>query len=151
MEEILQDAQGLCRAGTKCTERKVSIVAKEQNTKVIDAILSSSGSDASASKSRARRSRRVKGFQKSGASNGSLPELVMSAADVAALEEKTEKTPPHDHVRARIRKHGFRRIEAGTPPHPSSRRPDFRQFGRSGKRRDPALHPERDADAGGSL
>ena len=92
MEEILQDAQGLCRAGTKCTERKVSIVAKEQNTKVIDAILSSSGSDASASKSRARRSRRVKGFQKSGASNGSLPELVMSAADVAALEEKTEKT-----------------------------------------------------------
>ena len=91
MEEILQDAQGLCRAGTKCTERKVSIVAKEQNTKVIDAILSSSGSDASASKSRARRSRRVKGFQKSGASNGSLPELVMSAADVAALEEKTEK------------------------------------------------------------
>ena len=66
-------------------KEKGCIVAKTQNTKVIDAILSSTGSKTPAP---ARRGRRVKGFgqkqQPSG--KGSLPELVMTAADVAALE-----------------------------------------------------------------
>ena len=63
-------------------------MAKTQNTKVIDAILSSTGSKTPSSP---RRSRRVKGFgQKAAGSNskGSLPELVMTAADVAALESE---------------------------------------------------------------
>lgn len=61
-------------------------MAKTQNTKVIDAILSSTGSK---TPSTPRRGRRVKGFgQKAAGSAGksSLPELVMTAADVAALE-----------------------------------------------------------------
>lgn len=70
-------------------------MAKTQNTKVIDAILSSTGSASSQSGS-ARRSRRVKGFQNTqqNASKGkiSLPELVMTASDVAALENSAPKT-----------------------------------------------------------
>ena len=71
-------------------------MANTQNKKVIDAILSSSGAEASASKSKtARRSRRVKGFgQKTASQGSSLPELVMSAADVAALESAAEKKMP---------------------------------------------------------
>ena len=87
---------------TRCEEslrpvrkEKVSIVANTQNKKVIDAILSSSGSETSAAKPKSpRRSRRVKGFgQKTASQGSSLPELVMSAADVAALEAESEKKP----------------------------------------------------------
>ena len=76
-------------------KEKVSIVANTQNKKVIDAILSSSGSETSAAKPKSpRRSRRVKGFgQKTASQGSSLPELVMSAADVAALEAESEKKP----------------------------------------------------------
>ena len=69
-------------------------MAKTQNTKVIDAILSSTGSKTPSSP---RRSRRVKGFgQKAAGSNskGSLPELVMTAADVAALESESGQGKP---------------------------------------------------------
>jgi len=71
-------------------------VAKTQNTKVIDAILSTSGTSSSSQKAPAKRSRRAKGFQNKNkpASGSSLPELVMTAQDVAALEAVTPKAKP---------------------------------------------------------
>lgn len=94
---------------TRPEKEKVCIVAKTQNTKVIDAILSSTGSK---TPSTARRSRRVKGFgQKAAKSSGKssdLPELVMTAADVAALES-SEGTKEKSQRRAAPKSSGDKR------------------------------------------